>query len=210
MAAEVCVDPCGFGTLFAKNLPHILEKIFFSLDYTSYNRCMLVSKIWNKLLTSEPYQKKGRSVFKDEILEHEDHLHLASIEGNKAKVERLLSHFLVDVNCESAPLRVAAHLGHKDVVQLLLDKGADPNKTNYDGWTPLHGAASRGHTNVVQLLLERGADPIKSDNYGHTPQYKAVVNGHKGVVQCLLDKGVDLRYYNFDGGPLYNGLQYKV
>ena len=210
MAAEDCVDTCGFGSLFAKNVPHILEKIFLSLDYESYNTCMKVSRVWNKLLTSELYQRKGRSLFNDEILEHEDRLQLASIAGNKAEVERLVSHFLVDVNCESAPLRVAAHLGHKDVVQLLLDKGADPNKTDHDGWTPLHEAASSGHTNVFQLLLERGADPIKSDRYGHTPQYRAVVNGHKGVVQCLLDKGVDLRYYNFGGGLLYNGLQYKV
>ena len=155
MAAEDCVDNSGFGTLFAKNVPHILEKIFFSLDYESYNTCLKVSKVWNKLLTSEPYKQKGRSLFHDNIWRDECRLHLATIDGDKAEFERLLSHCLVDVNREpTAPLRIAARKGNKDVVQLLLDRGADPNKANEDGRTPLHLAQFRGYTDIVKILQD--------------------------------------------------------
>ena len=53
-----------------------------------------------------------------------------------------------------------AYHGYKDVVQLLLDGGADPNKANVSGWTLIHEAAWNGYKAVVQLLLKGGADPI--------------------------------------------------
>jgi ankyrin repeat protein len=49
--------------------------------------------------------------------------------------------------------------GHKAVVQLLLEKGADlESKDNRNGQTPLSWAAERGHEAVVKLLLEKGAE----------------------------------------------------
>ena len=47
----------AFGVLFAKSVPHILEKIFFSLDYRSFQTCFKVNSVWNQLLSSQPYQK---------------------------------------------------------------------------------------------------------------------------------------------------------
>ena len=60
---------CAFDTLFTRNVPHIQEKIFFSLDYKSYKTCMEVSRAWNELLDSESYHKKSETVFCAEILE---------------------------------------------------------------------------------------------------------------------------------------------
>ena len=57
------MDPCAFDKLFTKSVPHILEKIFFSLDFKSFNTCMDVSKTWRDLLTSDSYLAKGRLVF---------------------------------------------------------------------------------------------------------------------------------------------------
>ena len=47
----------AFGVLFARSVPHILEKIFFSLDYKSFQACSKVSSAWNKELSSQRYQK---------------------------------------------------------------------------------------------------------------------------------------------------------
>ena len=58
-----------FDALFTEtNVPHILEKIFFSLDYGSYMKCINVNSAWNKLLTSDSYQRKARCVFYKDIL----------------------------------------------------------------------------------------------------------------------------------------------
>ena len=43
------------------------------------------------------------------------------------------------------PLLIAAIKGHKEVVLLLLDRGAEPNMATQNGWTPLHYAADEGH-----------------------------------------------------------------
>lgn len=52
---------------------------------------------------------------------------------------------------------VAAWGGDADIVQLLLDAGADPRALSPDGYGPLHAAAAGGDTEVVRLLLAAGA-----------------------------------------------------
>ena len=87
-----------FDALFSKNVPHILERIFFSLDYNTYKNCLEVSEVWHDLLTSESYQRRGRSVFQDELLDDEKKLHSPSHGGNVREVRKLLSTGMLDVN----------------------------------------------------------------------------------------------------------------
>ena len=183
------MEPCAFDVLFTKHVPHILEKIFFSLDYGSYKKCLEVNSAWHKLLTSERYYRKGKCVFSDEILRDEDKLVFASQEGKSRKVINLLRSGMVYVNCfscrhGSTPLWEAARKGHKNLVQILLDKGADPNRSDQWGQTPVSMAV--GHIDVVRLLLDKGADPNEMDR---TPLHRASLEGHKYVVQLLLERG---------------------
>ena len=62
------MTPSHFDILLSRNVPHILESIFFSLDYESFKECFAVSKTWHTLFKSEMYQKKAKSLFHDEIL----------------------------------------------------------------------------------------------------------------------------------------------
>jgi ankyrin repeat protein len=55
------------------------------------------------------------------------------------------------------------------VVKLLLEKGAEPDPKDKDGWTPLHDASRKGHEAVVNLLLEKGAEPGPKDKDRQTP-----------------------------------------
>ena len=60
---------CEFDILLTKSVPHILEKIFFSLDCKSFLNCLEVSRSWNDVLTSESFQRIGKSIFSEDICE---------------------------------------------------------------------------------------------------------------------------------------------
>ncbi|MBJ6633773.1 ankyrin repeat domain-containing protein [Streptomyces sp. I5] len=68
------------------------------------------------------------------------------------------------------PLVLAATLGHTDVVDVLLDRGADIEDRDFKGRSPLEWAASFGQPAAVRLLLRRGAEPTE----------KALVVGARG------------------------------
>jgi uncharacterized protein len=54
------------------------------------------------------------------------------------------------------------------IINLLLDAGADPNQRANDGATALHGAANRGRSALMQALVARKADPAIRDARGRT------------------------------------------
>eukprot|EP01094_Clydonella_sp_ATCC50884_P029700 TRINITY_DN9386_c0_g1_i2.p1 TRINITY_DN9386_c0_g1~~TRINITY_DN9386_c0_g1_i2.p1 ORF type:complete len:590 (-),score=196.71 TRINITY_DN9386_c0_g1_i2:118-1860(-) len=62
------------------------------------------------------------------------------------------------------PLHKAAENGHLELVQWLIDRGADVNSTDSYGMTPLHAACTRSQFDVIVLLVSHGADVSKSTN----------------------------------------------
>ena len=201
MAGEDSDDPCGFHTLFTKNVPHILELVFFSLDYESYKTCLEVSTTWNRLLTSEAYKRTAKSVFAEDILKDEKQLWFASREGksgrgNSYNIKRIFSTGLVNVNSQhgkndTTPLYMAVVLGHKDIVRVLLERGADPNIAGAWGRTPLLTAIRARLDDVTHMLIERGADPNIADHEKHTPLRYASARGDTDLVRLLLGRGAD-------------------
>ena len=53
-------------------------------------------------------------------------------------------------------LHYAADNGHINIVQNLLNRGAEINATDDDGWTPLRHAEHKEQNDVVALLKSRG------------------------------------------------------
>jgi uncharacterized protein len=66
-------------------------------------------------------------------------------------------------------LHSAAAAGRTDLIQALLDAGADPNARQQQGWTALHEAVRRGDEAMAQSLLAAGADPQARAEDGTTP-----------------------------------------
>ena len=54
------------------------------------------------------------------------------------------------------PALLAAHEGHRDCVQVLVDHKADVNQA-VQGWSPLSEAQAKGRSAVVEILLAAGA-----------------------------------------------------
>jgi ankyrin repeat protein len=72
-----------------------------------------------------------------------------------------------------------------ELVELLIDAGADPNSADGDGLTPLMLAAARGQRDLVQVLLKRGADIDAKASYGITAWQVAT---NEEVIQAIASK----------------------
>ncbi|WP_147868174.1 acyltransferase family protein [Stieleria maiorica] len=67
-------------------------------------------------------------------------------------------------------LTVAVFLGHTEMVEMLLDEGADVQQRNGDQGTALHSAAFIGRAEEAAMLLRAGADADAMDARGQTPK----------------------------------------
>lgn len=117
------------------------------------------------------------------------------------KVARLLIDWpKTDLNAQSAqgetPLMLAAIKGEFELVEKLIKKGADVNKT---GWTPLHYAATTGQLKVISLLLENHAYIDAESPNGSTPLMMASMYGTPAAVKLLLEEGADPLLKNQQG-----------
>ena len=77
---------------------------------------------------------------------------------------------------------------HLDVVALLLDRGADPDRTDKQARAPLNIAAFQNHLAVVKLLVERGADRNNKSKWG-TPLQIATKYNQPAVANYLRGVG---------------------
>ena len=62
-------NPAEFDQLFNKNIPHILEKIFLSLDYKSFKRCHEVCKAWREIVENESFRRRSKALYHDEMVD---------------------------------------------------------------------------------------------------------------------------------------------
>ena len=224
-------NDCSFELLFAKNVPHINEKIFFSLDYASFKNCQEVCNTWNEVLTSLPFQKKAKSLYFSKMLQekynlltpqmekeiNEKDLMVSSGEGIAWRVRTLLLRG-VDPNSKSyvpdyhfgikrqmTPICWAAYKGKPEVMKILLEAGANPDAADGNQNFPLHWAATRGFKSIAKLLIDSGADLDKTDKHGQTPLYWAARIGHTDIVRILLNAGADLNKRNIWGESPLDG-----
>lgn len=87
--------------------------------------------------------------------------------------------------------------GHHDVVQMLLEMGADPDMgikpdDTPEKWSPLTVAIDDGYEKCVKLLLDKKANPnLPGPTTWGTALRYAAVKGHLNICQMLVDSGAD-------------------
>ncbi len=91
------------------------------------------------------------------------------------------------------PIHWAALRGHKEIVDALLEKGADVNGRNSAEWTPLMHASLEGHLDIAKLLIEHGAEVNAKTYVSGTALMFASGKGHESIVRLLLSAGADPR-----------------
>lgn len=85
-----------------------------------------------------------------------------------------------------SPLHIAAALGNKLLLELLLKFGARINRRTPQG-TPLHAAVAWRHYSIVKRLLELKANINIKDNEGRTPLQYAYYYNNKRLIKLILD-----------------------
>jgi len=119
--------------------------------------------------------------------------------GDAKDVLALLEDKEAQPNCTNVngatPLHFAVYYQNKEILELLIKYGANPNvKEYYDvGFcTPLHRAIERNNYELCKILLAAGADPNIQEKNGFTALHYAARKGFADIVKLLLDSGVDV------------------
>ena len=140
-------------------------------------------------------------------------LHFAVCHGHTDIVRYLVGLPEVDVNHQNVTNNTALHYPvmneDTDMMQVLIDAGADVDTQRNDGYTPLHSACASGSLDVVKMLVEAGAGVRTTANGGCTCLILAARFGHTETVRYLVGlPEVELNHrdtiYN------YTALQYAV
>ncbi|GLC38256.1 hypothetical protein PLESTM_000704700 [Pleodorina starrii] len=82
------------------------------------------------------------------------------------------------------PLLTAAKMNHVQILQQLIQLGANVHFMRFSGGA-LHEAAARRHEAALELLLAAGASPFAANAAGRTAMDEARARGHSGMVQAI-------------------------
>ncbi|XP_040181757.1 E3 ubiquitin-protein ligase MIB2 isoform X3 [Rana temporaria] len=113
---------------------------------------------------------------------------IEAAQGNNGKVREMLQKHpdKVDIrNQGRTALQVASHLGHVEVVKILIQANANIDLKDDEGDSALHYAAYGNQGAIIRLLLAKGANAELLNNAKCTALYIAVNKGFTEVVQIL-------------------------
>lgn len=171
--------------------------------------------VLRKLLEADPSLASEEEVY-DEVMESIDEppsVEMAPVIGTLLTLaakygRREMAKLLLDSGAEAnsletvywhgaaaesrTPVFMAVWAGDVDLVQLLVEYGADVQRASGPpgaASTPLEEAVCRGQTEVVRSLIDARADVAAGGAEDHL-LCRAIQGQHKGVVELLLDSGV--------------------
>ena len=134
--------------------------------------------------------------------------------GRIERVRELLKNDPTLVKAFSPEGFTALHgnLNHADVVELLIDKGADINAVSKNAFlaTPLQSALAMDWTDAAKLIISRGANLNCRGEGGGTPLHEAAANGQLEMAKLLIDHRANVNAKDDNGKtPLTIAFEYK-
>ena len=112
---------------------------------------------------------------------------LASYHSNFPVVKFLVNKGvpLDDSSKYGSPLMAATVKGSKEIVQFLLENGADPNGVDANGTSALLYASLFQLNDIAKILLEHDANIVLQDNRGNTALDYATMTNNKTLINLL-------------------------
>lgn len=130
-------------------------------------------------------------------------LHLAAKLGHYDTIQYLLSRASKFINCQDdggwTAITWAIEYKHKEIVNLLLSRGADVNIRDKEENVCLHWAALSGCDDIAQALLEARCDLTALNIHGDLPLHIAARENHLECVMLFLSRGSDVNLRNKEG-----------
>ncbi|MFK4301299.1 ankyrin repeat protein [Paenibacillus sp. RC254] len=135
----------------------------------------------------------------------------AAQSGDALRLKELLESYPSLTDTENSDgltlLGFAAHYGHADAVQVLLDHGAGINAISHSkvsfilSNTALHAAiVGERNTDVIRLLLSHQARTHIQDSDGHTCLHTAAYHDNQPeIIRLLMEHGADVNAKGTDG-----------
>lgn len=118
----------------------------------------------------------------------------AILHNQKPVVELLINHVKINASnrLKITPLLYAVTTGNLEIVELLINHGADVNKPRNDGSTALMLAIYHNHIDIVRLLICRGANIKATNQNGLFPLAIAAYAKNNNIAKILIGAGADL------------------
>ena len=126
-------------------------------------------------------------------------IHKAAYKGDLKKVKNIIEKDPSQINIQDisgwTPLHLASGKGHIEIVEFLLNHGADIELEIFNGDTPLLVAARYaryGKYETIKTLLEHGAKVNHKDKHGRAALHDAAMYSGKEVMNLLISYGADV------------------
>jgi ankyrin repeat protein len=100
-------------------------------------------------------------------------------------------------NSSYTPLVYAVQKDNKELVQALLDAGADPDAKTSSDQAPIQSAAY--NPEIMEILLKAKANPNTENYGGQSMLFEAIQNNRPDIAKLLIQAGADINKPDYSG-----------